>query len=69
MTLSELQTPALILQCSDDIIAPLSVGQYMQRTLPRGTLKVIQNVGHCPHLSEPEGTIAAMEAFLEQTEA
>ena len=62
--LPKLQTPALILQCSDDIIAPLAVGEYMQRTLPRGTLKVIQNVGHCPHLSEPGASTDAINAFL-----
>ena len=62
--LARLKTPALVLQCSDDIIAPLSVGQYMQRTLPRGTLKVIQNVGHCPHLSEPDASTLAINEFL-----
>ena len=62
--LARLQTPALILQCSDDIIAPLSVGQYMERTLPRGRLKVIQNVGHCPHLSEPGASTDAINEFL-----
>ena len=62
--LAKLQTPALILQCSDDIIAPLSVGDYMQRTLPRGTLKVIKNVGHCPHLSEPGASTDAINEFL-----
>jgi len=62
--LARLKTPALVLQCSDDIIAPLSVGQYMQRTLPRGTLKVIQNVGHCPHLSEPDASTDAINEFL-----
>ena len=62
--LARLQTPALILQCSDDIIAPLSVGEYMQRTLPRGTLRVIKNVGHCPHLSEPGASTDAINGFL-----
>ncbi|RYF42097.1 MAG: alpha/beta hydrolase [Comamonadaceae bacterium] len=62
--LARLQTPALILQCSDDLIAPVCVGEYMQRTLPRGTLKVIQNVGHCPHLSEPGASTDAINEFL-----
>jgi sigma-B regulation protein RsbQ len=64
--LAKLHTPALILQCSDDIIAPLSVGEYMQRTLPRGTLKIIQNVGHCPHLSEPGASTDAINEFLDE---
>ncbi len=58
------QVPALILQCSDDLIAPMSVGEYMHRMLPRSTLSVIENVGHCPHLSAPSASSAAMEAFL-----
>ena len=60
----KLATPTLILQCSDDIIAPLSVGQYMHKTLPRSTLHIIDNVGHCPHLSEPDASVAAINAFL-----
>lgn len=56
--------PSLILQCSDDMIAPLSVGEYMARTLPRSTLNVIDNVGHCPHLSQPKAIVSAIEKFL-----
>jgi sigma-B regulation protein RsbQ len=56
--------PALIVQCSDDLIAPLAVGEYMHRVLPRSTLSVIDNVGHCPHLSSPSASSAAMESFL-----
>lgn len=59
-----LQTPTLIMQCSDDLIAPLSVGEYMHRTLPNSVLHIIQNVGHCPHLSEPSASTDAMKLFL-----
>ena len=59
-----LAAPTLILQCSDDLIAPLSVGEFLQRTLPNGTLKVIQNVGHCPHLSSPCASADAIDEFL-----
>ncbi|MFM0160903.1 MULTISPECIES: alpha/beta fold hydrolase [Paraburkholderia] len=58
-------TPTLILQCSDDIIAPLAVGEYMQRMMPASSLHIIENVGHCPHLSSPSASAAAMCAFLE----
>ena len=61
--------PALILQCSDDLIAPRSVGQYMQRVLPHSTLTIIDNVGHCPHLSSPCASSAAMEDFLAKLHA
>ncbi|MFZ6648029.1 alpha/beta fold hydrolase [Undibacterium sp. TJN25] len=60
--------PALIVQCSDNLIAPLAVGEYMHRFLPRSTLSVIDNVGHCPHLSSPSASTAAMEGFLASLE-
>ncbi len=63
--LARCQAPTLIVQCSDDLIAPLTVGEYMHRALPRSTLKVIDNVGHCPHLSAPHASTLAMEEFLE----
>lgn len=59
-------TPALLLQCSDDFIAPCSVGSYMQKTMPDAELCVIDNVGHCPHLSSPEASIQAIEKYLEK---
>jgi sigma-B regulation protein RsbQ len=59
-------TPALILQSSEDIIAPCAVGEYMQRTMPLSSLHVIENVGHCPHLSSPSASSAAINAFLGQ---
>jgi sigma-B regulation protein RsbQ len=62
--LPHLRTPTLILQCDDDLIAPISVGQYMHRVMPHSTLKVIHNTGHCPHLSAPDSSVQAMHDFL-----
>jgi sigma-B regulation protein RsbQ len=59
-----LQAPTLILQCSDDLIAPRSVGDYMSRTLPNATLRVIENHGHCPHMSAPDASARAIDDFL-----
>jgi sigma-B regulation protein RsbQ len=59
-----LSTPTLIVQCDDDIIAPLSVGDYLKRQLPRSTLRVVDNVGHCPHLSAPSQCAQATDEFL-----
>lgn len=56
--------PALILQSSDDMIAPLSVGDYLHRHLPRSVLHVVDNVGHCPHISSPSASALAIDAFL-----
>lgn len=58
-------TPALIMQCSDDLIAPMEVGAFMHRAMRDSTLVVIANHGHCPHLSAPDASIAAMQAFLD----
>jgi sigma-B regulation protein RsbQ len=59
-----LTTPTLIVQCDDDLIAPVSVGKYLHEHLPHSTLSIIQNVGHCPHLSSPGQSSAAIDAFL-----
>ncbi len=62
--LPRLQTPTLILQCSEDLIAPMAVGEYMHKVLPHSTLSVVQNVGHCPHLSAPSASSEAINSFL-----
>ncbi len=58
--------PALILQCSDDMVAPLSVGEFLHRQLPTSTLHIIENVGHCPHMSAPTESSRAIDNFLTQ---
>ncbi|WP_424139116.1 alpha/beta fold hydrolase [Roseomonas chloroacetimidivorans] len=55
---------ALVLQCSEDVIAPPCVGEYVHRALPNSKFVLMQATGHCPNLSAPEETIAAIEAFL-----
>lgn len=62
--LHKLATPTLILQCSDDIIAPVSVGEYLHKSLPNSELTIVNNVGHCPHLSEPGACTVAIDRFL-----
>jgi len=62
--LPQLNTPALILQCTDDAIAPVAVGRYMQQQLPHSELVLLEVSGHCPHLSAPDTTIAAIRSFL-----
>ena len=62
--LRRVTVPSLIMQCSDDAIAPLAVGDYLDRHLPGSTLRVLQATGHCPHLSHPEETIAVMKEYL-----
>lgn len=59
--------PTLVLQCSDDIIAPLQVGNYVFENLPNSTLRIMNATGHCPHMSAPEETIILMKDFLSTT--
>jgi sigma-B regulation protein RsbQ len=63
--LPKVRTPALILQCTDDVIAPEPVGRYVHEQLPESTLVVMNATGHCPNLSAPGETIAAIKAYLE----
>lgn len=58
------KTPALILQCTDDVIAPCSVGEYLHAHLPDSSLRLVDNIGHCPHLSAPETIAAEMRDYL-----
>ena len=62
--LPELRIPALILQCSNDVIAPEAVGLYMHRSLDGSRLIMMKASGHCPNLSAPDETIAAMKTFV-----
>jgi sigma-B regulation protein RsbQ len=62
--LRRVRTPSLVLQCSDDVIAPDAVGAYVARQLPDGRLVQMRATGHCPNLSAPEETVAAMQEFL-----
>jgi sigma-B regulation protein RsbQ len=57
-------TRALVLQCSEDVIAPQAVGEYVHRKLPNSKLVVMRAIGHCPNLSAPEETIAAIRSFV-----
>ena len=62
--LDDLTVPSLIMQCSDDAIAPLEVGQYVHRSVPASTLRIMNATGHCPHISHPEETIEVMKEYL-----
>lgn len=65
--LPKLKLPSLIMQCSEDIIAPLEVGEYLHRQLPNSTLKVMKATGHCPHVSAPDETIDIIKEYLSHT--
>jgi sigma-B regulation protein RsbQ len=62
--LPKVPVPSLIMQCSEDIIAPLAVGDYVHGRLRGSTLRVLEATGHCPHMSHPEETIRVMKEYL-----
>jgi len=62
--LPKTKVPSLIMQCAEDIIAPLEVGQYLHAHLPGSTLHLMQATGHCPHMSHPEETIRVIQEYL-----
>jgi sigma-B regulation protein RsbQ len=62
--LSRVRVPSLIMQCSEDAIAPIQVGNFLHRTLPQSTLRLMKATGHCPHVSHPEETIEAIRSYL-----
>ncbi len=62
--LGAVRVPTLVLQCSSDVIAPLAVGEYVHRAIPGSEFVVLSATGHCPNLSAPEETVAAIKAFV-----
>ncbi len=62
--LPKVTVPSLILQCVEDSIAPIEVGEYLHRHLSQSTLKMMKATGHCPHMSHPEETIDLIKEYL-----
>jgi sigma-B regulation protein RsbQ len=54
----------LILQCQQDIIAGVSVGEYVHECLPNSQLVLLDATGHCPHMSAPKEVIQEIHRFL-----
>jgi sigma-B regulation protein RsbQ len=62
--LSKVRLPSLVLQCSEDAIAPPEVGEYVHRQLKDSSFRVMEATGHCPHMSHPDETIRLMKEYL-----
>jgi len=62
--LAKVTIPTLVLQCDDDVIAPLPVGEYVSRQIVGSTFVPLRATGHCPNLSAPQETIEAIEEFV-----
>jgi sigma-B regulation protein RsbQ len=64
--LASVTTPTLIVQSNDDLLAPIAVGEYMHDAIRESTLAIVENVGHCPHLSAPGPCLHATRQFLDE---
>lgn len=65
--LARVSTPTLVLQCRNDVIAPIAVGEYVRDHLPHATLVILDATGHCPNLSAPDETATAIDTFVRKT--
>lgn len=62
--LAGVAVPTLILQCKEDIIASLEVGEFVHRNIPGSRMIVLDATGHCPNLSAPKEVVDAMRTFV-----
>jgi sigma-B regulation protein RsbQ len=62
--LARVSVPTLVLQCRQDVIAPLEVGRFVHDTIPGSELVILDATGHCPNLSAPAATISAIAEFV-----
>lgn len=65
--LDAVSVPTLILQCSDDAIAPREVGTFVHERIRGSSLIMLTATGHCPQLSAPAETAAAIASFAAAT--
>ncbi|MFE9845432.1 alpha/beta fold hydrolase [Streptomyces goshikiensis] len=62
--LKAVSVPTLVLDCTQDAIAPREVGAFVHQAIPGSTLLTMDATGHCPHMSAPEATNDAITGFL-----
>lgn len=62
--LKSVKVPTLVLECTQDVIAPREVGAFVHKAIPGSTLVTLDATGHCPHLSAPEASNEAITGFL-----
>ena len=62
--LAKLSIPTLVIECSQDVIAPREVGAFVHQQITGSQLVTLDATGHCPQLSAPEATAEAITAFV-----
>lgn len=61
--LSRIPLPTLVIECSQDTIAPREVGAYVHAHIHDSRLVTLDATGHCPHVSAPDATASAIADF------
>lgn len=49
-----IKQPALIIQTTDDPLAPVEIGRYMDDSMPNSRLEILNISGHVAHMTHPE---------------
>ena len=62
--LSHLKVPTLVVWGARDRVLPYSQGQEAAARLPEGTLKLVPDCGHAPHVEQPERFASGLGEFL-----
>lgn len=62
--LCKLTVPTLIMQPSEDIVAPIEVGEYLHKNIPGSTIVYMNATGHFPHLTAVDETIKLIKEYL-----
>lgn len=58
------RTRTLVLQTRGDLVAPEAVGAFVAGQMPDAEMLLTRATGHCPHMSAPSETIAAIRRFV-----
>jgi sigma-B regulation protein RsbQ len=64
--LARVSVPTLVIECAHDSLAPREVGAYVHDHIDGSQLVTLDAAGHCPHVSAPAPTAAAIAAFVGQ---
>jgi sigma-B regulation protein RsbQ len=62
--LAKVSVPTLVVECTQDAIAPPEVGRFTHENIAGSRLVTLDAIGHCPQLSAPEATVAAITGFV-----
>jgi sigma-B regulation protein RsbQ len=60
----QVQVPALLVQCTGDVVVPVGVGRWLHEHLRGSALAMLDTAGHCPQLSQAARTTALLKDWL-----